>query len=88
MVQLYIRDENSEFAPTNPVLCGFLRVSLGSGERKQLEIPIDPYGLTVINAAGQRIPGSGNWKLYASIGQPDARTEELTGKKALCIELK
>ena len=88
VVQLYIRDENSEFAPTNPVLCGFLRVSLGSGERKQLEIPIDPYGLTVINAAGQRIPGSGNWKLYASIGQPDARTEELTGKKALCIELK
>lgn len=88
VVQLYIRDENSEFAPTNPVLCGFLRVPLGSGERKQLEIPIDPYGLTVINAAGQRIPGSGNWKLYASIGQPDARTEELTGKKALCIELK
>ena len=88
VVQLYIRDEDSEFAPTNPVLCGFLRVSLGSGERKQLEIPIDPYGLTVINAAGERIPGSGNWKLYASIGQPDARTEELTGKKALCIELK
>ena len=87
VIQLYIRDENSEFAPTNPVLCGFQRVTLGAGERKQVYIPIDPYGLTVVNADGQRIPGSGKWTLYAGLGQPDERTAELTGKKAISVEL-
>jgi hypothetical protein len=36
----------------------------------------------------QRISGSGSWTLYAGFGQPDARTEELTGKKAVSLELK
>ena len=88
VVQLYIRDEASPFAPTNPILCGFLRIALEAGERKQVEIPIDPYALTVVNDAGRRIPGSGSWTLYAGFGQPDRRTEELTGRKAVSVTLK
>ena len=88
VIQLYIKDEASPFAPVNPVLCGFHRIALEAGECKQIYIPIDPYGLTVVNDQGQRIPGSGSWKLYASFGQPDARTEELTGKQAVSVELK
>jgi beta-glucosidase len=88
VIQLYIKDEKSVFAPENPVLCGFQRAALEAGECKQIYIPIDPYGLTVVNREGQRIPGSGSWKLYAGFGQPDARTEELTGKQAVCVELK
>jgi len=87
VVQLYIRDEASADAPTNPVLCGFLRVSLEAGESKQVTIPIDPKAFTVVNEAGERIPGSGSWKLYAGLGQPDERTEELTGKSAVSVEL-
>jgi len=86
-VQLYIRDEGSPDAPTNPILCGFRRIRLEAGETKQVSVPIDPAALTVVNEAGQRIPGSGTWTLYASFGQPDARTEALTGKKALRIKL-
>ena len=88
VIQLYIRDRESEFAPANPVLCGFQRVALDQGQSKQIYIPIDPYGLTVVNAQGKRIPGSGSWTLYAGFGQPDSRTEELTGKKAVFVELK
>ena len=88
VIQLYIKDEKSAFAPENPVLCGFQRAALEAGECKQIYIPIDPYGLTVVNQKGQRIPGSGSWKLYAGFGQPDARTEELTGKQAACVDLK
>lgn len=88
VLQLYIRDNGSPYAPTNPILCGFLRIHLEAGETKTVTIPIDPNGLTVVNAEGQRIPGSGSWTLYAGIGQPDARTEELTGKKSLSLELK
>jgi len=87
VVQLYIRDEGSPDAATNPILCGFRRIRLEAGETKQVSVPIDPAALTVVNEAGQRIPGSGTWTLYASFGQPDARTEALTGKKALRIKL-
>ena len=88
VIELYIRDEDSPYAPRNPILCGFQRVALEAGACKQIYIPIDPYALTVVNEAGQRIPGSGNWTLYAGFGQPDARTEELTGKKAVSAALK
>jgi beta-glucosidase len=87
VVQLYIKDEDSAYAPENPVLCGFLRVALEKDEAKQLMIPIDPSALTVVNDEGQRIAGSGSWTLYAGLGQPDQRTQELTGKKVLSVKL-
>ena len=87
VIQLYIRDAASSDAPVNPILCGFRRVSLAAGEKKQLQIPIDPAALTVVTASGQRIPGSGSWMLYAGTGQPDPRTRELTGKTALSTQI-
>ena len=87
VVQLYLKDNGSEFAPTNPILCGFLRVSLAQGETKTVEIPIDPKAFTVVNNEGQRIGGSGSWTLYAGFGQPDSRTESLTGKHCLSVNL-
>ena len=88
VIQLYIRDEQSADVPLNPILCGFQRVVLGAGERKQVSIPIDPYAFTVVTEDGRRIPGSGRWKLYAGLGQPDKRTEALTGKTPLFVNLK
>ena len=88
VVQLYIRDNDSPYAPTNPVLCGFLRIHVEAGESKTVTVPIDPYAFTVVDDQGNRIPGSGSWTLYAGFGQCDARTEALTGKKALSVELK
>ena len=87
VVQLYLKDEGSEFAPVNPILCGFLRVSLEAGESRTVEIPIDPKAFTVVNNEGQRISGSGSYTLYAGFGQPDRRTEALTGKRCLSIKL-
>ncbi len=83
VVQVYCKDEDSPFAPTNPVLCGFARVSLAQGEEKTVEISLHDKAFTVVNDLGDRIPGSGSWTLYASFGQPDQRTEELTGRKAV-----
>jgi len=82
VLQLYIRDTGSADAPTNPILCGFLRAALAPGEEKTFRIPIAPEAFTVVNEKGDRIPGTGPWQLYAHTGQPDARTEDLTGKKA------
>ena len=87
VVQLYIRDNVSPDAPTNPILCGFQRVRLQRGEVKEVSIPIAPAAFTVVNEDGQRVAGSGNWTLYAGFGQPDQRTETLTGKKSLSVTL-
>ena len=87
VVQLYIRDEESPDAPPNPILCGFLRVALEEKETKRMMIPIDPDAFTVVNEAGRRIGGSGNWTLYAGLGQPDDRTAELTGKACRKVRL-
>ena len=87
VVQLYIRDQLSPDTPVNPILGGFSRISLAPGESKWVRVPIDPEALTVVNQEGKRVAGSGAWKLYAGFGQPDARTEELTGKKTMSAEI-
>ena len=87
IIELYIRDNASPFAPVNPVLCGFSRVKLKKGEEKRVKIPIGENALTVINDEGERIAGSGKWTLYAAFSQPDKRSEALTGKTAKSCEI-
>lgn len=82
VVQLYIHDALSPDAAPNPKLCGFQRIFLAEGEEKEIVIPLDEAALRVCNEDGVWTSGSGKWDLYASFGQPDKRTEELTGKKA------
>ena len=88
VVELYLRDMLSPDAPVNPVLCGFQRLALEAGGRRTVEIAVDPRAFTVVNAAGERVPGSGSWTLYAHTGQPDARTERLSGKRAASVRIK
>ena len=83
VIELYIKDNVSPDSPVNPVLCGFARVHLAPGETRSFCIPIHPRAFTLVTETGARIPGSGSWTLYAGFGQPDARTEELSGKKCL-----
>ena len=87
VVELYLRDEASPLAPPNPILCGFQRLRLAPGEERELKIPIEPAAFTVVNEKGERIPGSGSWRLYAGFGAPDQRTEALTGRKALSLSI-
>ena len=82
VVQLYIRDVTSPDATPNPKLCAFQRISLAQGEERELTISLPAAAFRVCNEAGEWVDGSGKWTLYAAFGQPDARTEELTGKKA------
>ena len=85
VLQLYLHDETSPDAPPNPVLCGFRRIRLAAGEEARFTLIPDPDAFTVVTDAGERIPGSGRWTLYAGFGGPDKRTEALTGKKAVAV---
>ncbi len=88
VIELYLRDEKSPFAPPNPILCGFQRIFLAAGEEKTVSVPIDEAAFTVVDDMGERIGGSGAWTLYAGFGGPDARTEALTGRKACAVPIR
>ena len=86
-VQVYVKPQRSRFAPPNPCLCAFQRVSLAPGERKALRLPIAPTAFTAVNDEGERIREEGGFTLYVGGSQPDAVSAALTGKKTLevCI---
>ena len=88
VLELYLRDEESPYAPPNPILCGFRRIFLAAGEEKTVSVPIDEAAFTVVADTGERISGSGTWTLYAGFGGPDARTEALTGRKARAVPIR
>ena len=88
VLQLYCKDEASPLAPPNPVLCGFRRIRLAAGEEAVFTLVPDPNAFTVVDETGARIPGSGSWTLYAGFGQPDARTEALSGQKPFAVSLR
>lgn len=88
VLQLYIHDEESPFAPPNPVLCGFRRVFLSAGEEKSVSVTINEKAFSVVTDDGERAAGSGRYKLFAGFGGPDARTEALTGKSAMSVPLR
>ena len=86
VLQVYVKDMASEDAPVNPVLQAFQRVHLNQGEEREITLKLPARAFQVCSQEGQWVPGSGKWTVYASFGQPDARTQELTGKKAAsCI---
>ena len=82
VIELYLHDEVSPYAPPNPVLCGFQRIHLNAGEEATFRVPISRAAFTVVDEDGKREEGSGRWILYAGFGAPDERTEELTGTRA------
>ena len=82
VLQVYVKDLESPDAPANPVLCAFRRVHLDQGEEKTVTLKLPERAFQVCNQEGQWVSGSGKWKLFASFGQPDHRTRELTGKEA------
>ena len=61
-----------------------IEVDISDMYEKGFSIELKDKGKCAFNIDGQK--GSGKWTLYASFGQPDPRTEALTGKKAVsCV---
>ncbi len=87
VVQLYVKAEDSSFAPANPILCGFARVALTPGESKTVSLAVSPASLTVVDNDGNRSFPGGRYTLYAGTSQPDTRSRELTGVSPVRLEL-
>ncbi|HHY81270.1 MAG TPA: glycoside hydrolase family 3 protein [Clostridiales bacterium] len=88
VVQIYIKDNKSKFAVPNHSLCGFKRVFLKKGETKTLKFTVLNKAMNIVDDEGNRYIDSDSFTIFAGISQPDKRSEELTGVKALSAEIK
>ena len=77
VVQVYVRCE-SPYAPVNPRLCGFTRVSVSAGEKKTVSLQLDRLTDTVVNEQGERVK-SESLTLYVGLSQPDKKSIGLCG---------
>lgn len=80
VIQVYIKNEGTKYAPPHPVLCGFMKTEAEAGEEKVAELLIPKEAFTVVNDDGERILDGVSSSLYVGTSAPDARSMELTGK--------
>ena len=78
VLQVYIKDEDSNFAVLNPTLCGFQRITLAAGETREVTLRITDRAFTSVNDNGERDIFGKNFTFYVGFSQPDARSQELT----------
>ena len=88
VVQVYIKDLDSEFATPHPSLCGFKRVHVAAGSETEVQINIDKRAFTSVNEDGERKIFGKNFRIFVGTQQPDSRSEELTGHKCECFDVK
>lgn len=81
VVQVYIKDLESDLAVPNYSLCGFQRVSLKAGEEKNVELTVLNRAMCVVDEEGERHVDGKKFKLFVGTSQPDARSVKLTGKE-------
>ena len=76
IVQLYINEETTSVTTYTENLKGFDRISLLPGEKKQINMNLNPDDLTLINRNNNRVVEPGNFKVMVGSSSEDIR---LTG---------
>jgi beta-glucosidase len=84
VVQVYVQNEGSENAPRNPRLAAFRRVHVPAGASVTVTLDIPAERLKVVDENG-RFVDEGKPVFFVGLGQPDARTAELTGHESVAV---
>lgn len=87
VVQIYIKDMESQYAVPNFSLCSFKSVYLKAGESKEVTLNVGEKAFTVVNEEGERIVDSHKFKLFIGTSAPDKRSQKLTGKTHMVAEV-
>jgi beta-glucosidase len=87
VLEVYCRDLQSPNAVPNTSLCAFRKIMLTGSSESTVEIRIDGRAFSSVNDDGERVYDSDRYILYVGFGQPDIRTEELTGKRCVSVEI-
>lgn len=80
VLQVYIRNRDSQYAVPNVSLCGYERVELGIGEQKSVQIEIPMKSFKVYNEKGEGIIDGSNYELYVGTSMPDDTSVSLVGE--------
>ena len=88
VLQVYAHVNGTDDEVLNTKLCGFKRITVTAGETKKVDITINAKAFATVNDAGKTGVTGNSADLYVGFGQPDERTEVLTGKKSSKISLK
>ena len=88
ILQVYVRDNESEFAVRNHSLCAFKAVSLGVNETCDVEITVPKAALEIVDDTGTRRVDSRSFTFFVGTSQPDDRSAELLGTRPVAVELK
>ena len=83
VIQIYAKALEDKNEVRNYKLVGFKRIELAAGEASDVTIGITADALKVVTDEGERVIPSGKIAIYAGFGQPDERTAELYGSKAV-----
>ncbi len=86
IVQLYLRDLEASVRVPNCQLAGFRRVRLEPGESRRVEFTVSPRQMALIDNGGRCVLEPGRFRVSVGGGQPDRRSEELTGQTVPAAE--
>ena len=86
VVQVYAKSDDPDEV-RNCKLIGFARVTCEAGKSEDIVIDIPSANFRVVRQDGSRELPSGKIDIFVGFGQPDARTEALTGKKAIELSI-
>lgn len=86
VLQVYLHVEGSGEEVPNPKLAAFQRIYLNAGETKTCYLKIPGRAFRVVDQAGSRVPGTG-CSVCVGFNQPDDRSQALTGKDCMHIQL-
>lgn len=87
VVQIYAKALEDKNEVRNYKLVGFKRICLDAGASEDVVISITSDALKVIKEDGSKAIPEGKIAIYAGFGQPDERTAELYGTKAVEIDI-
>ena len=86
VVQVYCQNEGSDNAPRNPRLVGFQRIHCPANADVDVDIAVPAAALRVVDEAGNRVE-EGQCVFFVGVGQPDSRTQALTGHASVRVAL-
>ena len=87
VVQIYIKNRDSSLAVPNHSLCGFQRIRVAVGERRELPLSIPWNAFLSVTEEGERILDGSRFTLYVGTSQPDDRSIQLGAVKPVEIEV-
>lgn len=87
VVQLYAKALEDKNEVRNFKLVGFKRICLDAGASEDVVISITSDSMKVVKEDGSKAVPEGKIAIYAGFGQPDERTAELYGTKAVEIDI-